>query len=295
MATNRYITQGKRNERNLIEDLYSETVAIYGQDMYYLPRSQVTKDTFFGDDISSTFNHRYCIEMYIETFSGYDGEGDIASKFGVEIRDRVELTFTRKRWEQTIAKFDPEINGGRPREGDLVWIELSKSMFEITKVEHENPFYQLSHQNVYRLICEKYEYNEDDFETDDYEIDKIDMEDAYGFKYTIEMVYGNDFIPGETVHQNLDGGIILKAEVASYDPDTKIIELIHVGSNTNDFHKFTLGQVYNTTGSRECNLISIVGEESGNISDPDNDDFSTGISNILDFSETNPFGMPRSS
>ena len=76
---------------DLYEDIIIESMKIYGQDVYYLPRTIVNEDKILGDDVASSFDDAYKIEMYIENAEGFDGEGDLFTKFGVEIRD--EATF----------------------------------------------------------------------------------------------------------------------------------------------------------------------------------------------------------
>ena len=76
---------------DLYEDIIIESMKIYGQDVYYLPRTIVNEDKILSDDVSSSFDASYKIEMYIENAEGFDGEGDLFTKFGVEIRD--EATF----------------------------------------------------------------------------------------------------------------------------------------------------------------------------------------------------------
>ncbi len=93
MATNPYFSQGRRSEQNLYEDIIIESLKIYGQDIYYLPRDIVNEDKLFGDDVPSRFNSSYKIEMYIDNVDGFDGEGDLFSKFGVEIRDAATLLY----------------------------------------------------------------------------------------------------------------------------------------------------------------------------------------------------------
>ena len=124
---------------------------MYGQDVYYLPRTIVNEDKIFGDDVPSRFSASYKVEMYIENVEGFDGEGDLFTKFGVEIRDQATFVVARRRWSSTVNRYDNAINSDRPREGDLVYLPLSNSMFQIMAVEHEQPFYQLSNLAVYKL------------------------------------------------------------------------------------------------------------------------------------------------
>ena len=135
MATNLYFSQKVKSEQSLIEELMFEALKMYGQDVYYLPRDIVNLDKIFSDDVPSRFNSSYIIEMYIENTQGFEGQGDLFTKFGVEIRDQATFVVSRRRWNDTVRKYDNEITGNRPREGDLIFLTLSNTMFEIMKVE----------------------------------------------------------------------------------------------------------------------------------------------------------------
>ena len=45
-----YFSQAVKSEQNLYEDLVIESLRIFGQDMYYLPRTIVSKDDLLGED-----------------------------------------------------------------------------------------------------------------------------------------------------------------------------------------------------------------------------------------------------
>jgi len=184
VATNPYISQKVRSEQNLYEDLVIESLQFYGQDVYYLPREIINKDRIFVDDIPSRFTDAYKIEMYIENIEGFDGEGDLFTKFGVELRDQASFVVARRRWKQLIGARLEEADF-RPREGDLIYLPLSNSIFEIRKVETETPFYQLSQLPTFRMQCELFEYSDEDFDTDIEEIDAIEFEGAYQYALTL--------------------------------------------------------------------------------------------------------------
>ena len=162
---NLYFSDKLRSEQKLYEDIVIESLKIYGQDVYYLPRDLVNEDTILGDDPVSSFNSAHKVEMYIENTEGFDGEGDLFTRFGVEIRDEATFIVSRRRWEQTVKKFDLELTAVRPREGDVIFLPLSKSFFQISHVEHEQPFYQLSNLPVYKLRCQLFEYTGEDMDT----------------------------------------------------------------------------------------------------------------------------------
>ena len=185
MATNPWISQSVRAEQNLYEDIVIESLQFYGQDVYYLPREIVNKDKIFLDDVPSHFSDAYKIEMYIENAEAFAGEGDLFSKFGVELRDQATFVCARRRWKKLIGDKLDAYNF-RPREGDLIYLPLSQSIFEIYKVETETPFYQLSQLPTFRLQCELFEYNDEDFDTDIEGIDDVEEESAYQYKLVME-------------------------------------------------------------------------------------------------------------
>lgn len=185
MATNPYFSQSVRSEQNLFEDIVIESLKLYGQDIYYLPRDIVNEDRILGDDVPSRFNSSYKIEMWIENVDGFDGEGDLFSKFGVEIRDQATFVVSRRRWDQTIQRYDNEITIARPAEGDLLYIPFSSKLFQITHVEHEQPFYQLQNLPTFKLRCELFEYNDEDFDTNVDVIDDIQNDYAYAYNLTM--------------------------------------------------------------------------------------------------------------
>ena len=186
MATNHYFSQKVKSEQNLYEDIIIESLKIYGQDVYYLPREIVNEDRILGDDIQSSFNNSYKIEMYIENIEGFEGEGDLFTKFGVEIRDQATFIVARKRWNQTVGRYDNDINSVRPREGDLIYLSLSNSLFQIMHVEHEQPFYQLSNLPTYKMRCELFEYSGEAIDTGVEVIDNIEAEYGYKYKLTLD-------------------------------------------------------------------------------------------------------------
>ena len=185
MATNLYFSQKVRSEQNLYEDIVIEALKTYGQDVFYLPRDIVNEDTILGDDPVSSFNSSYMLEMYIENTEGFDGEGDLFTRFGVEIRDEATFVVSRRRWSDTVARYDNEITVERPAEGDLIYLPMSNKFFQISHVEHEQPFYQLSNLPVFKLRCQLFEYTGEDMDTG---IDVLDdLEAKYAYKYVLTL------------------------------------------------------------------------------------------------------------
>jgi len=290
MATNLYFSQKVHAEQNLYEDIVIESLKMYGQDVYYLPRTIVNEDKIFGDDVPSRFSASYKVEMYIENVEGFDGEGDLFTKFGVEIRDQATFVVARRRWSSTVNRYDNAINSDRPREGDLVYLPLSNSMFQIMAVEHEQPFYQLSNLAVYKLRCELFEYNDEDFDT---EIDAIqDIEERYAYEYLLTLdSAGGGFTVGETVTQTLSDGVVMRGEVSGWSDSDNVLKLVHIGADDGNYHEFVSGRF--VTGLIGTATVSSVSEDNQISQNEQNDDFSTISDDFLDFSEANPFGDPE--
>lgn len=190
-------------EQNVVEDLTIEIIKTMGKDMVYIPRTLVNEDKLFGEDTISKFDDGYQLEMYIQSIDGFEGEGDILSKFGLEIRDRVELLVSRKRFEQTVGDYESVT---RPKEGDLIYFPLSKTLFEINFVEHENPFYQLGKLYTYKLSCEVFTYSQEEIDTGYTDIDTVeDSTKKFAVVWDLgtrvsSSTYTN-FFEGETVYQ----------------------------------------------------------------------------------------------
>lgn len=185
MAINPYF-KDYSGEQDLVEDLTIELIKTMGRDMIYIPRMAVVLDELYGEQRGSYFKNGIPIEMYIDSVNGFEGQGDIATKFGIEIRDNVSLTVSKKRFIQELKTKFPDII--RPREGDLIFFPLAKALFEINFVEHENPFYQHGKLYSYRLTCELMSYNTEEVETGNTDIDAVvtENENELGENDTIQ-------------------------------------------------------------------------------------------------------------
>jgi hypothetical protein len=179
MARNVYFTQGTKSEQYLLEDIIIESLKIYGQDVYYIPRTLVNKDIVLGEDVLSTFDSAYDIEMYFEDVDDFQGQGTFLQKFGIEIEKSATLVVARRRWEQMIGRFGIGRIPTRPAEGDLIYFPLTKKLFEIRFVEHEDPFYQIGKLYTYKLRIETFQYASERLNTGIGEIDAIETNYTY--------------------------------------------------------------------------------------------------------------------
>lgn len=191
---NVYFSHGTKNESYLLEDLIIESISIWGQEFYYIPRTLVGKDDILGEDRLSQFKNAYRIDMYLENVNGFEGQGAFINKFGLMMEQSASLTVAKRTWERLVGKHSNTIIPNRPAEGDLLYFPLTGGLFEIKFVEHQDPFYQLKKLYTYRLEVELFQYSSevintgveeiDVFETlktfDVEQQDNIDLPDSYG-------------------------------------------------------------------------------------------------------------------
>lgn len=178
MATNPYFNHLKSKvEQSFYEDLVIENIKNAGVDVYYIPREYFEIDPILGEPTRSTFNSAYKIEVYFKDVMGYQGQGDLMSKFGLTMQDDTKLEISKKRFEQLGI-----LDRMRPREGDLIYIgdienngygSFTNSFFEITYVEHESPFWQVGKYFTYELQCQLFTYSYEKFNTGNAAIDSM--------------------------------------------------------------------------------------------------------------------------
>lgn len=174
MATNPYFSHGTTNERNLIEDIIIESLKMYGNDVLYIPRSLVSKDEILGEDRLSKFEHAVPLEMYFENIDNFDGQGAFIQKFGLMMEQSATLVVSRRRWEQAVGSQNITTLPNRPCEGDLIFFPLTKGLFEIKFVKHQDPFYQIGKLYVYKLQVELFQYSSEIINTGVADVDTFE-------------------------------------------------------------------------------------------------------------------------
>ena len=175
----------------------------------------------------------------------------------------------------------------RPQEGDAIYHPVLDKMFQINFVDHDEPFYQLDNNPVYKMRCRLYDYSSEILDTGISGIDDIETEqsqDALIYQFTLEqssavtedirLEYGTDDdvasgllleetdgdnILGESDSTSVGESIILEQAADSGDAEYLIQEDYIVG----DFDQDKTSQ---------------------------NELFEVQSRTVLDFSELNPFG-----
>ena len=187
MARNTYFTHGTRNEQFLLQNLVEEHLKMFGMDILYCPREIMQTDGVFNEEVIGEFNDGYIIEAYLENPEGFQGAGDLLTKFGVAQQDEITMIISSQRFTDLISQFlllDKDYKAPeRPQEGDLIYFPLTSNFFEIKFVEHEEPFYQLGKGYVYKLKAELFEYSDEQGDVFDGDEELVD----YG--YTVKHYY----------------------------------------------------------------------------------------------------------
>jgi len=257
MAVNHYFQGGNgignTNEKRLYEDLIIEGLKIYGKDVYYLPRTLVNRDLILGEDSLSKFDDSYLLEMYMETTEGFAGEQEIINKFGLEIREDTTFMVAKRRWQNAVDDVHTLIKDGRPNEGDIIYMPLMNSFFEIQFVEDQEPFFQLGNLPVYKLKCTRWEYSSERLDTGVTDIDSAEDQ------YTLDQLAHQVSLENET------GSIVLENDSATGDVNYMLLETYAIQTQT--------------PYADNLDLDTEAGFDTASTAD-----------DILDFTERNPFG-----
>jgi hypothetical protein len=296
MATvNTYFTQGARGEQELIEDIIIESLKIYGNEVFYIPRTLVSLDNVLGEDRLSQFKTAFPIEMYFENVDSFGGQGAFIQKFGLTIEQSATLVVSRRRWQQFIGRYNVTNIPTRPNEGDLIYFPLSGGLFEIKFVQHQDPFYQLGKLYVYKLQIELFQYASEFIDTGFEEIDAFETLKTFNTNITRN---GSGGVVNVTV---TSGGSGYTAPVVTFVSSSGInatatatvtggvITAINITSNGSGYQQAPTVTITDSTGTGATATadveININSDGFG-----ENNTFRDAASPVLNFDETNPFG-----
>jgi hypothetical protein len=299
MSTNVYFSHGTRNEQYLIEDLIIESLRIYGNEFFYIPRTLISKDEILGEDRLSQFKASFPIEMYFENVDSLDGQGAFIQKFGLMMEQSATLVVARRRWDQLIGRYGVTIIPARPCEGDLIYFPLTKGLFEIKFVKHQDPFYQLGKLYVYKLQIELFQYASEQIDTGIAEVDAFETLKTFNTNITrnasgriqrIDIINpGCDYVtaPTVTISSN-SGGVSATATSTITNGKVTSINITNAGRGYLSAPTVTISPP--PTGGVQAVAEAII-EIDIDVPDSygDNNKFKQEADNIL-FSETNPFG-----
>ena len=283
MSTNLYFNNVTSNvEQDLINDLTSEVIQIHGMDVFYIPRIIIKEDLLLGEDVLSKFGSTgkvYEIEMYLKSTEGFGGEGDLVSKFGLDVRDEIIFTVHKDR-------FNNATDMAKPLEGDLIFLPINKGLFEVKFVEHEQPFYQAGKNYSFDLTCELFQYSEEQLETGITAIDDIEREQSASIDFVMTAGGSGTFGIDEAIYQGPSlANQTAEGIVVSWTAASRTLRANDTSGT------FVAGQpIKGDTSGAEWTLTSYDDQALPTTPFADNVEFETEADSILDFSESNPFG-----
>ncbi len=189
---------------------------------------------------------------------------------------------------QDIAVTDAD----RPQEGDAIYHPVLDKMFQVNFVDHDEPFYQLDNNPVYKLHCRLYDYSSEVIDTGITALDAIETEhslDALIYQFTLEQSSSvNEEIRLESsTDDDVGSGLLLEEtdgdNILGETDSTSVGEsiILERPADTGD-DAYLLQEDY------------IVGDFSTDKT-VQNEMFEVKSRTILDFSESNPFGDVGSS
>ena len=317
-----------QTEKNLYSDLVKEAIQIFGHDVYYIDRTTVAIDNVLGEDSLSKFTSQVPIEMYVENAEGgYEGEKELMSQFGLENRNELTLVVHKERFQDLTKQLQIEsgtdstggsillesgtidqsgnsseletittgsdfyiltetdaVSTDRPLEGDLVFHPILGKIFEISFVDHDEPFHQLDNNPIYKLNCKQYEYSSDALDTGITDIDSIEDTESRNtrdFEFTLEQSTAqNEEINIQHTRSNF--GLLLEEtdgdNIIGEDDETSVgtsILLENAADSGDDSYLLTEDYI----------VGDYVQDKTAQ-----NELFDKLDDNVLDFSESNPFG-----
>ena len=275
MGVNHYFQGGQgignQSEKRLYEDLIIEGLKIYGNDVYYLPRTLVNRDLILGEDTNSRFDDSYLIEMYMESTEGFAGQQELITKFGLEIREDTTFMVSKRTWDEKVANNANLIATGRPNEGDIIYMPLMNSFFEILFVEDQEPFFQLGNLPVYKLRVTRWEYSGEELNTNITDIDEkenVFSLNLLAYKQSLEtatmsLLIGDPVVTGDRVTSIpiIQGGedYTTVPVIVISDPLPSVSALATanvIGNTLNSFTITQLGRGYTSSPTITVNYIS---------------------------------------
>ena len=187
------------------------------------------------------YDENYLIEVYLQNYDGFEGDGTLLTKFGVRIAEEATFIVSRRRWEDLVqAKSNNLVSSERPNEGDAIYFPLTQQLFQIKFVENETPLRPLGDVPTYSLTCELMEFADERLETGIDEIDKIAAETAYsivhnwvrGIKYIRMINEGSGYGANTAVTISTVTGAIKPTTVVPTITNTRVsaINLSNPGS-----------------------------------------------------------------
>lgn len=280
---------GVNTEQSLVQDLVDEQIHLFGMDIFYIPKEMLIDKTL-NDVVLNEFKEAHLIEMMLINVEGFGGSGAVAmSKFGLKLSDEVTFAVSKRKWSLKPDLMSSTTVPGRPNEGDLLYVPMTKNIYEIKFVEREVPFYQLGKNYVFALTCELMENADNMFDTGNPEIDDLKQEN-YVFPVYLKTGGIGDYYIGEEVEQTymVDGSMVtVKATVAAWNAPSRKLDLTYINGVLRQNESL---DGLDSEASWEVDTFSTIDFDIDDFDNAQNKYYEDKADEILDFSEGNPFG-----
>ena len=293
MATSTYFNNynARYSEQRLYEDLIVESIKIMGFDAYYLPNdNDEARDIIFGEDPTKRFSSAFPLELFLSEAMDYSGEKEFFSKFGLEIKNHTKVVVSRRTFSQRV----PQNTFKRPREGDLIYIPFlngTGELYEITFADQDKEFHTLGRINpyFYELHLEKFKYSHEIIDTGVQAIDDAVTFSTYQIDLTTTTGNGINYQIKEIVYQAPDdthANATATAFVQSWLPLANTLTISNIAG------EFVDGQVIIGASSNAQYILSTYDPLKDNVRDDSYDNYAieNQANNIIDLTESNPFG-----
>jgi hypothetical protein len=293
MAVSQYFNNyNSLPEQHVIEDLIVESIRIQGFDAYYLPNNNnQARDLLYGEDPVRKFQSAFQLELYLSNSLEYEGEKEFFSKFGLEIKNNVKVIVSKRTFTQRVPQ---SITMTRPNEGDLIYVPFlngTGELFEIKFTNQTKDFFMLGRKipYFYELEMEKFKYSQEIIQTGKADIDMVVAQSAYSLTLHVGAGSGTYNLQ-ETVFQSPDSTLANATTIAivqSYIPANNYLIVTNIAG------EFTDGRNIIGATSNASYVLSTFNTLSTKPVDEvfDNNYIQTSANGVLDFSETNPFGI----
>jgi len=277
-------------EQRVLEDLIVESIKIMGFDGYYLPNdNDIARDLLFGEDPVKKFQSAFPLELYLSNSLDYDGEKEFFSKFGLEIKNNVNVIVSKRSFQQRV----PQNVFQRPREGDLIYVPYlngTGELYEIKFADQDKDFHTLGRRvpYFYELQLEKFKFSHELISTGVQEIDDSATFSSYTIQLNVAAGTGT-YQDQEIVYQALDSTRANATVVAVVQEWNKKANTLNV---TNIAGEFVPNRNIIGASSNASYVLANFDPLKDNVRDESSDNYiiENQANSIIDFSETNPFG-----
>ena len=227
-------------------------------------------------------------QVTIESGTSADVDGTTVEEGGsilLEAGTLAETTTSLEGSDFYIISETDATDSDRPFEGDAIYHPILKKMFQVNFVDHDEPFFQLDNNPVYKLRCRLFDYASEELDTGIDDIDDIQgvlstSTAEYQFTMESESAVVNAMTmednSGRIIHENNTDELVVYEDS---DMTTSAGVLLLENDADTGNKEYLIQEDYilgdgTTTGTQGAQ----------------NELFESADDTVLDFSESNPFG-----